>query len=197
MTPTLITAPALEPITLAEAKAWLKQDSADDDALIGALIVAARTSIERATRLQFISQTWRIYASAWHFTGQSGWQGWQVDLPLAPVTSVISVTTFDQFDVPNVLSQAGYRLTHSLNRPRLVFQYLPDAPGRMSEGIAIDVVAGFGPQATDVPEPLRQAIRLLTAHLYANRGDDALAAASMPAAISALIAPYRRLAVRL
>ena len=196
MNPILITAPALEPVTLAEVKAWLKQDSADDDALISALIVAARASVERATRLQLIAQTWRLYASRWPFLDPSGLQGWQMELPLAPVSSVVSVTTYDQFDVSTVVPPVNYRLTHSQYGPRLVFPYLPAAPGRLSEGIAIDVIAGFGSLATDVPEPLRQAIRLLTAHLYANRGDDAAAAGGLPASIAALIAPFRRLSIR-
>ena len=196
MNPFLITAPALEPVTLAEVKAWLKQDSADDDAVITALIAAARATIERATRLQLIAQTWRLYASQWPFLDQSGLQGWQIELPPAPVSSIVAVTTYDQFDTPSVVPPVNYRLTHSQYGPRLVFPYLPAAPGRISEGIVIDVVAGFGTLPTDVPEPLRQAIRLLSAHLYANRGDDAAAAAGLPASIAALIAPYRRLTVR-
>ena len=49
----------------------------------------------------------------------------------------------------------------------------------------------------DVPEPLRQAIRLLVAHWYENRGLIAVGGqtAVLPATVAALIAPYRMLSL--
>jgi uncharacterized phiE125 gp8 family phage protein len=38
-------------------------------------------------------------------------------------------------------------------------------PGRATAGIELDVKIGFGDTIEDVPEPLRQAIRLLVSHL--------------------------------
>jgi len=48
-----------------------------------------------------------------------------------------------------------------------------------------------------VPEPLRQAIRLLVAHWYENRGLIASGGevAALPQSAAALIAPYRVLAL--
>jgi len=48
-----------------------------------------------------------------------------------------------------------------------------------------------------VPEPLRQAIRLLVAHWYENRGLVAIGReiAVLPETVAALIAPYRVLAL--
>ena len=50
---------------------------------------------------------------------------------------------------------------------------------------------------TDVPEPLRQAIRLLVAHWYENRGLIAVgqSVAVLPATVAALLAPYRVLSL--
>ena len=56
------------------------------------------------------------------------------------------------------------------------------------DDVMVQVVCGYGTQATDVPLPIRQAIKLLLTHLYLNRGE---APAEMPKAIDALIAPYR------
>jgi uncharacterized phiE125 gp8 family phage protein len=71
------------------------------------------------------------------------------------------------------------------------------APGRIAAGIEIDLDAGYGDAAADVPEPLRQAIRLLLTHWYENRGIAAASGetAARPASVSALIAPFRVLAL--
>jgi uncharacterized phiE125 gp8 family phage protein len=192
MTPILITGPAVEPLVLDEAKAWAKVDNTADDGLIGALIISARISIEQATRLQLITQSWRLIADRWPRRNGADWGARAVDLPLSPVQSVTAITLFDQYDVPTLIDPASYRLDRSRINPRLIFSTLPPAPQRIFQGISIDIVVGFGALATDVPEPLRQAMRLLVAYCYANRGD---VNAPLPAAVEALISPFRRLKV--
>ena len=67
------------------------------------------------------------------------------------------------------------------------------APGRVSAGIELDVTVGYGDAAVDVPEALRQAIRLLVAHWYDNRGLIATGAAVsvLPATVTTLLSHYR------
>jgi uncharacterized phiE125 gp8 family phage protein len=70
------------------------------------------------------------------------------------------------------------------------------SPGRLAAGIELDVVAGYGDAARDVPEPLRQAARLLVAHWYENRGLASPSAVTiLPTTVAALIAPYRMLSL--
>ena len=47
----LITPPAIEPVTLDEARAHLKVDTADDDTLITALIAAAWSAVSSKPKL--------------------------------------------------------------------------------------------------------------------------------------------------
>ena len=70
-------------------------------------------------------------------------------------------------------------------------------PGRATAGIELDVELGFGAAATDVPDALRHAIRMLVAHWYENRGLAAIGGtvAMLPASVNALIAPYRVLSL--
>ena len=70
-------------------------------------------------------------------------------------------------------------------------------PGRIAAGIELDVTFGFGDAAADLPEPLRQAIRLLVAHWYENRGLVAAADKStvLPSTVAALISSYRVLSL--
>ena len=55
----LITAPATEPVTLDEARSHLRVDFLDDDALIVALITAARLHAEMLTGRSFITTRWK------------------------------------------------------------------------------------------------------------------------------------------
>lgn len=52
-----ITTTGAEPITLAEAKSWLKVDYADEDSLIGMLISGVREQVEEFTGLSLIAST--------------------------------------------------------------------------------------------------------------------------------------------
>jgi uncharacterized phiE125 gp8 family phage protein len=61
----LIEEPAIEPLTLAEAKSFLRVEHSADDDLIGALIKAARSEVESATRRALITQGWRIALDCW------------------------------------------------------------------------------------------------------------------------------------
>jgi hypothetical protein len=60
MTSTLIAGPGEEPVTLAEAKLFARVDGSDEDALMGALIAAARLHVESITGRALITQTWRL-----------------------------------------------------------------------------------------------------------------------------------------
>ena len=72
---TLVTAPASEPVSLAEAKAHLRIEAADDDSLIGALITAARQSAEAHMRRALMSQTWRLSLDRFPAAPQPWWDG--------------------------------------------------------------------------------------------------------------------------
>ena len=56
--------PALEPVTLAEAKAHMRLGHDSEDALIAGLIRAARDEVERTTGTALIDQDWRLALDA-------------------------------------------------------------------------------------------------------------------------------------
>jgi hypothetical protein len=76
MTSTLIAGPGEEPVSLAEAKAWCRIDSTDEDALLAALIAAARLQVEGLTGRALVTQTWRLTTCP---------RGLAVELPVIPV----------------------------------------------------------------------------------------------------------------
>lgn len=184
----LLTAPAAEPLSLAEAKAFLRVEHNDDDDVIGALIASARIHVEAQTRRALVSQSWRLVLDAWPAEGR-------LSVRPAPLQALSAARVYDgggeatTLDLQNfVVDTAGSQLTFA---PWALAQ-----PGRAVAGIELDVMAGYGDTAADVPEPLRQAVRLLVAHWYENRGLATLGAVTvLPATVAALIAPYRMLSL--
>ena len=191
MTAALISGPALEPVTLADAKAHLRLDGDDDDQYLTAAIVSARVHVEVMTRRLLIEQHWRVYLDAWP-------KKRIVTLSPAPLTAVDAVTVYDADGNPVVVSPEDYDIDTVGVPGRLVLASdVPAVVGRAVNGIEIDVAAGYGPSSVDVPAPLRQAIMMLVAHWYEHRGvvghDQAVNVP--PLGFDALIAPYRILSL--
>jgi len=184
----LLTAPAVEPVTLDEAKAFLRVEHNDDDEVIAALVAGSRIHIEAQTRRALITQGWRLSADAWPADGR-------FPVRPAPLKALAAARVFDFESVAqNIDTQA---FVADLANSALIFApWAVPAPGRLAAGIELDVTVGYGDAAIDVPEALRQAIRLLTAHWYENRGLAAVGTVTvLPSTVAALIAPYRVLAL--
>ncbi|MDK9697792.1 MAG: head-tail connector protein [Siculibacillus sp.] len=186
MSAILIDPPAIEPVTLAEAKAHLRLTGSDDDDYVAAMITAARIQVESATRRVLIDQTWRIYRDDWPSDGH-------VAIPIAPVKSIAAVTVYDADGEPTELAPTDRLLDVASQPARLVFTGAAPHPGRAVNGIEIDVVAGYGPSGLEVPQPLRLAVMTLVARWYEDR--EGLAYGIVPsrvaAAFEALVAPFR------
>ncbi|MFN3888982.1 MAG: head-tail connector protein [Beijerinckiaceae bacterium] len=185
MTPILIAPPAVEPVGLDEMKAWLRVDGASEDEVVGALIASARLVVESLTRRVLIAQTWRLAFDAWPHGS--------VTLPFSPVRSV-TIRVYDASGASSILPPGGYALEPYGGDVRLRLSDTPPPPGRAASRVEIDIEVGFAADAGGVPAPLRQAMRLLVARWYENRGD-VEADADMtrtPASIAALVSPYRR-----
>jgi uncharacterized phiE125 gp8 family phage protein len=188
MTAFLVRPPAVEPVSLAQAKAQLRLDHDAEDDLVAALIPAARGLVELKTRRALIDQGWRIALDRWPRRGA-------VRLSPLPVVSVDAVTVYDGEGAPHVL--AADEVEVDLAGGRLVPCSAARRPGRAVNGIEIDLGCGYGETADAVPEALRQAVLMLVAHWFEVREAASLGVIASPVALGfeALVAPYR--AVRL
>lgn len=173
---TRISGPASEPVTLAEAKAYLKVTSSGDDALITSLIVAVRKAAEEYMRISLITQSWKLsydkYATAC------------VILPFGPAQSITSVKAITRDAVENVIDSSAYYLS-SGNR-RLVFDASP-----LSHRVEITYVAGYGNSASDVPSPVRYGMLAHLAAIYDGRAGEK----SIPKQAVDFYVPYREVRV--
>lgn len=184
----LIEAPAREPVSLAEARAQLGLAHGDDDALVSTLISAARRVVEARTGLVLMHQHWLCLFDDWP-------DGGAMALPVAPVAEVEELAVFGEDEAKAVIDPAHYVADLASRPARLMLRGSRawPRPARVANGIGVKVLAGFGPDPSDVPEPLRQAVLLLVAHFYAQRGSEA--GSGLPLGLAPLLDPYR--AVRL
>ncbi len=81
MTSYLIAGPGEEPVSLAEAKAFARVDGSDEDALMSALVAAARLHVESLTGRALVTQTWRLVLKCV--------SGRVVQLPVVPAIELV------------------------------------------------------------------------------------------------------------
>lgn len=155
------------PVSLGEVKAYLRIDGAEEDALLAGLVRTAAALCEAFTGQVLIAEARSETVAA---------DGEWYRLAATPVRS---------FEGAFIGEDAA------------AFDSLTDASGdgwvRLSGSVParVAVEAGIAADWNGVPEPLRQGIVRLTAHLYANR--DAAGDAGPPAAVAALWRPWRRM----
>jgi hypothetical protein len=185
---TLVSAPAMLPLSLNEAKLYLRLDDDDtlDDALVANLTRAAMEACERFTGRALISQTWDLFLDRWPGMAETPLaEGLAVGadlparvkavaLPRPPLQGVLHVKTYDEADTATPWPAANYFVDTASVPGRLVARtgHALPLPGRAANGIEIRFSAGYGDAPGAVPEALRQGLRLLVAHLYEHRGDD-------------------------
>ena len=189
----IVTEPASEPITTAEAKTHMRVDSSTEDAYIDTLIAAARTHVEKQTSRALITQTWDLW---WDVLPVMS----AVTLPKPPLQSVSYVKYYDEADAESVFGSINYFVDTTGNSSgRLglnVGSTWPTAATRLFNAYQIRFVAGYG-NASSVPAPLRHAIKLLVQHWFENREPVNIGniTSDIPIMIDHLIWPYRILRV--
>jgi len=185
----IVTAPAVEPISLDYAREIIRTPPPEDDALIVDCIAQARAMFEAATAIACITQTWKLTLDNWPQQRDMWWDGVQqmavtelytggsgpatVTLPRFPLQTVDTVATYSQGNVESLATVASVFFTDTESFPgRLMLgsgQVWPTAL-RDHNAVGITYTAGFGATPAAVPFVLRRAIANATAYLYENRG---------------------------
>ncbi len=184
----LTSGPLVEPVALLEAKAHLRVDHNDEDTLISSLIITSRLHIEASLGLGLITQSWSLFLDDWP-------PGTTVRLPMRPVQSVSAVRLYNENETTQTVAASGYYVDGKGTPARLVRLGGVGWPGpeRKANGIEIAFTAGYGAAASDVPQPIRQALLLLIAHWYERREpfEQGGSAVAIPKMVSELLMPYR------
>jgi uncharacterized phiE125 gp8 family phage protein len=215
----LVTPPAEEPVSLAEAKSHLRVDFADDDALIAGIIVAARQRAETVCRRALVSQQWRLVVDRfpspmagrlteywlgqqWGMAGMGGVSqfpvtdrtGYGFILPLSPLISVDSIQYTDTGGVLQTMAVSDYKADAASDQPRVVPAYGKAWPSTRQEinAVQLTFTAGYGAAAA-VPQAIRQWMLLHIGAMYENRHAEIVergAVIELPF-VDRLLDPYR------
>lgn len=179
-----LTQPAQEPVTLAEARAFLRDGLNEDDALITSLIAAAREWVERETGLSLISRQVMELFDDWP-------AGARFDLASAPVREVVRLQVEGAEGAASTIDAAHYYLDNASRPARLVRREGRSwpRPGIRVGGIRVTLTAGFGASPNDVPQALRQAVLMQMAVLYGLRAGEVPV---IGRELNKLLQPFRR-----
>lgn len=157
------TAPASEPISLTEAKLYLRVDTTADDALITALITAARETVERYTSRALVTQTITQVLDCF--------PGFGFRLAVHPVASITSISYKDANGDTQTLASSIYMLDNYEMPNAVVLKANQQFPSTYDETNAVTVVYVAGESAGNVPKAILQAMYLTISDFYENRTD--------------------------
>ena len=160
---TVTNSPDVEPISLNEAKDYLKVDYDTDNDLILDLIGAARRYVETLMGRAFITQTI-----------EAVYDCWDIVLPLANATSVTSVKYYDTDGVLQTLASGRY-IADLKGLPNRIVRH-PDYTWpslQLNRTSAVEVIytAGFGDTRDDVPREYLIPIYKVLTEFYEKRED--------------------------
>lgn len=176
------TPPAVEPVTVAEAKSHLRVDTSDDDAYIGTLITAAREWTESYLSRALIHQ--RLTMTLESFPVDED----EVYLPMPPMatagtTTAVSVTYTLQSGATATLSTATYRVSRYSTPGEIQTIYGGTWPANQIQdenAISVTWWAGYGATGSSVPASIRHAILMLVGYWYENRSTVLVGSISKP-----------------
>lgn len=157
----LVTAGTFEPITLAEAKTFLRIPSTitDHDDEIMSCVRAAREVIED---------------NSGHICATSTWKAYLNKMPsdiyfeqMYPITAVSSITYFDGDNQEQTLSSSNYFTVLSNDFKKLGRIYISDVESTYERpnAVTINFTAGYTSMVA-VPEKYKRACKYLTKHFY-------------------------------
>ena len=182
------TAPAVEPVTLSEAKAHLRVDTADDDTYITGLIRAAREWVEEYLDRTLVHTQWVMRFDRFPTDGTH-----DIELPRPPMVAsgtatavTLSYTLED--GTTATYGTASYRVDRASTPGAVKTNYAGTWPPHREDDNSVSITwwGGYGPSGSDVPQGVKNAMLLYIHELYEKRGN-----AEPPAAAKALLDAYR------
>lgn len=162
----LVTSASVYPVTSTEVKSYLRETASDDDDLITDWIAAATKELETATRRSFVNATYDDVYDMWPL-----WEGSSAVCHMAPLASVTSITYVDTNGDSQTWGTANYDVDTTSEPGRIRLAYAANTPAirDVNNAVTVRYVAGYGADATTVPQLAKQWIYLWCQAAYCRR----------------------------
>jgi len=180
----VVTAPAVEPVSVADVKLHAHIDHNVEDAIISTWAMTARMEVENYTRQSLITQSLERICSDFPPS--------LFMLPRAPVQSVTSIKYTDSAAVVHTVDASTYVSSVDTMPARVALGYSetwPSATLQTLDAVKIAYVAGYGSTAASVPDWAKSAIYLYCTFMNENRAGEV---EKMPRVFYDILHPYRQ-----
>lgn len=188
MTWRVVTAPGTEPVSLSEAKAHLRLEETADDAYVTALIVAARTHVEKVCARGLVLQTVELVKPGFLAEGLALEGGHLAETP------IVVVKYLDEDEVEQTLAADDYYyVTGGEHAPARLYLKPTGAftLAKRADAVRVQYRVGWA-DAGAVPASLKHAVMLAISQMYEHRTPEVTAAvvSSLSFSFDALINPF-------
>jgi uncharacterized phiE125 gp8 family phage protein len=165
------TSPAVEPVTVAEAKAHLRVDVSDDDTYIGTLITAAREWCEQYLDRTLVNTQWVMRFDSFPPDGTQDIELPRPPMSLAGTTTAVSLTFTSETGGTQAFSTNSFRVDRNATPGAVKTLYGQTWPPHLMDDNAVSVTwwAGYGSAGSSVPAAVRHAILMVVGILYEKR----------------------------
>ncbi|HVM38281.1 MAG TPA: hypothetical protein VM265_07840 [Sphingomicrobium sp.] len=164
-------------VSLGEAQAFVRIETGEEEALLAGLIRTASALCEAFINQAIIERPFSIDLPA-----SAGWQR----LEILPVRSIDRVEAMASDGSSELLPPEA----HSVDVDSSGQGWVKIAAPASIRRVRVSGTAGMADHPNQVPEPIRQGVLRLVAHLFASRDGGG---GEPPAAVTALWRPYRRM----
>jgi len=205
-----LTQPAIEPVTLAQAKLHLRLDFTEDDSVVSGLIAAAREYVEKEMQRAIYERSFLLTLDYFPLASEcvnganqyayvsSYIRSLSIHCPMPSLVSVESIQYLSDSSQTVTLSPNSYVLD-TVSEPGRIMPapgtYWPYQNQYLPGQVQVTYTAGSYGDGEDVdtcPQAIKQAILLLVGHWYSNReAASDKPVTNLPLAVEALLAPYK------
>lgn len=173
MTVKVVVEPSVEPITVAEAKLFMRETQSDQDAVISAMITAARIHAENVTRRAFVRRKLDLLLPEFPCSGE-------IEIPKPPLQYIEYIKYIDTSGVLQTVDASEYQVdTDSApGRVKPAYNEAWEETRNDYNAVQIRYVAGYAESGSpsdqttltaNIPKPIIQWMKVRVAQMYEHR----------------------------